>query len=83
VTGPEDEQRLRAEADPPGDPIFVALDAYKARFGDTVTVMGIPSDCLPVVIAELEAALRDGRKRTDADIRRALGWGELPPGAVI
>ena len=69
--------------DPPRDPLMDVLDAYKARFGGTVTVMGIPSAFYPMVIAELEAALRDGRKRTDVDIRRALGWGELPPGAVI
>ena len=29
--------------DPPRDPLMDVLDAYKARFGDTVTMVGIPS----------------------------------------
>jgi len=37
-----------------------AAYAYKARFGDTVTVMGIPSALYPVVIAELGARPGNG-----------------------
>ena len=75
---------IRAMADPPrGDPIFVALAAYKARFGDVPTVMGILSALFPELAAELRAAIADGRKRTDAEIRRAVGMALPPPSAEI
>jgi hypothetical protein len=43
--------------------------------------MGIPPVRYPELIAELQAAVRDGVPRNEGDIRRALGMGPLPPGA--
>ena len=43
--------------------------------------MGIPSARYPELIAELQAAVRNGVPRSGDDILRALGMGPLPPGA--
>ena len=85
MTGPEDEleRLLRAEALPPRDPFMDALEAYRARFGSTSTIMGLSSARYPELAAELWAAVRDGVPRSDADIRRALGMGSPPEGAEL
>ncbi len=82
---PEDEleRRLREEALPPRDPFTDALDAYRARFGETPTFMGLSSARYPALAAELWAAVRDGVPRSDADIRRALGMGSPPLGVEV
>ena len=77
------ERRLRKEALPPPDPLTDALAAYRARFRETPTIMGLSSGRYPELIAELWAAVRDGVPRSDADIRRALGMGSPPEGAEL
>ena len=67
----------------PPAPFLEALKAYRERFGDAPTVMGIPSARYPEIEAEMRRALEDGVPRTDGDFRRVLGYGELPPGAEI
>ncbi len=68
-------------ADPPRARLTEAVQAYRAKFGRMPPIMGIPSTRYPELIAELQAAVRDGVPRTEGDIRRALGMGPLPPGA--
>ena len=75
--------RLVKGASLPPDPFLEALKAYRERFGDAPTIMGIPSGRYPEIEAEMRRALEDGVPRTDSDFRRVLGYGELPPGAEI
>lgn len=58
-----------------------AVRAYRAQFGRMPPTMGIPATRYPELIAELQAAVRDGVPRSGDDILRALGMGPLPPGA--
>ena len=67
--------------DLPSAPLMEAARAYRAKFGRMPPTMGIPRARYPELIAELQAAVRDGVPRTEGDIRRALGTGPLPPGA--
>jgi hypothetical protein len=68
---------LRARADPPRDPLSMALEAYGAAFGDTPTVMGVGAAYYPALAAVLRQAV------TDAELRRRLGMTMPPPGAMI
>ena len=68
-------------ADPPRARLTEAVRAYRAKFGRMPPIMGIPSARNPELIAELQAAVRDGVPRSGDDILRALGMGPLPPGA--
>jgi hypothetical protein len=72
-----------SDADPPRDPLALAMDDHRARFGDMPTIMGIHSADYPAIAALLRQAVVDGRPLTDGDLRRALGMGDLPPGAEI
>jgi hypothetical protein len=65
----------------PSAPLMEAARAYRAMFGRMPPTMGIPPVRYPELIAELQAAVRDGVPRSEGDIRRALGMGPLPPGA--
>ncbi len=65
----------------PSAPLMEAARAYRAKFGRMPPTMGIPPARYPELIAELQAAVRDGVPRNEGDIRRALGMGPLPPGA--
>ena len=67
--------------DPLREPLTEAVRAYRAKFGRMPPTMGIPPARYPELIAELQAAVRDGVPRNEGDIRRALGMGPLPPGA--
>ena len=67
--------------DPLREPLTEAVRAYRAKFGRMPPIMGIPSARNPELIAELQAAVRDGVPRSGDDILRALGMGPLPPGA--
>ncbi len=67
--------------DLPSAPLMEAARAYRAKFGRMPPTMGIPPARYPELIAELQAAVRDGVPRSEGDIRRALGMGPLPPGA--
>jgi hypothetical protein len=82
VTHP-DPEAFRDEAFPPPDPFLEALKAYRERFGDAPTIVGIPSARYPEIAAEMRRALEDGAPRSDADFRRALGMKPPPPGADI
>ena len=75
------ERRLREEADPPPDPVMDAVDAYRARFGDTPWMIHIPEDRMPGWLAAIHDAVRTGRPLTEADMKRVVGFGYPPPGA--
>jgi hypothetical protein len=49
--------------------------AAGGKFGRMPPTMGIPSARYPELIAELQAAVRDGVPRSEGDILRALGMG--------
>ena len=67
--------------DLPYEPLMEAARAYRAEFGRMPAIMGIPSARDPELIAELQAAVRDGVPRSGDDILRAPGMDSLPPGA--
>ena len=69
--------------DPLREPLTEAVRAYRAKFGRMPPIMGIPSARYPELIAELQAAVRDGVPRSGDDILRALGMGAPPPGAEL
>ncbi len=81
MTGPD--PRLEDKVFPPSDPLTEAVRAYRAEFGRMPPIMGIPSARYPELIAELQAAVRDGVPRSGDDILRALGMGAPPPGAEL
>ena len=66
-------------ADPPRARLTEAVQAYRAKFGRMPPIMGIPSarnpELIAELIAELQAAVRDGVPRSEGDILRALGMG--------
>ena len=62
-------------SDPMRELLTEAVRAYRAKFGRMPPIMGIPSACYPELIAELQAAVRDGVPRSGDDILRALGMG--------
>ncbi len=76
------ERRLRAEAIPPPDPVMDAVDAYRARFGDTPWMIRIPEDQMPAWVAVIGEVARTGRPLTEADLRRVVGHGYPLPGAM-
>ncbi len=69
--------------DPLREPLTEAVRAYRAKFGRMPPIMGIPCARYPELIAELQAAVRDGVPRSGDDILRALGMGSPPPGAEL
>lgn len=76
-------RRTPTDADPPaGAPIFDAIEAYKAAFGEGPPVMGFGSSRIDALAALLREAVAEGRPLTDAQARHRLGMGSLPPGAM-
>ncbi len=76
------ERRLRAEAIPPPDPVMDAVDAYRARFGTTPWMIHIPQDRMPAWLEAIHDAVRTGRPLDEADLKRVVGFGHPPPGAM-
>ncbi len=73
---------------PPGDagrpvsPLGEAVGNYRARFGTTPWVWGIPEDRMPAWLDAIREATRTGRPLTEADMIRVVGFGYPPPGAM-
>ena len=63
-------------------PLADAVDAYRARFGDTPWMIHIPPDLMPAWMDAIREAVRTGRPLTEADLRRVVGFGYPPPGAM-
>ena len=58
--------------DLPSAPLMEAARAYRAKFGRMPPTMGIPPARYPELIAELQAAVRDGVPRNEGDIRETV-----------
>ena len=76
---------------PLGEAVAEAVENYRARFGTTPGVWGIPDDRMPAWLEAIHDALHAGRPLTEADLRRVVGsatrrrvvgFGYPPPGAV-
>ncbi len=83
MTRPDDEleRRLdRAELEP--SPEEAAVDAYRAKFGTTPWMWDIPPDRMEAWLEAIHQATRTGRPLGEADMKRVLGFGYPPPGAL-
>ena len=61
---------------------MAAISAYRARFGNTPWMIHIPEDRMPARLAAIHDAVRTDRPLTEADLRRAVGFGYPPPEAA-
>jgi len=60
-----------------------AIEAYREKFGDTPTTMGVPMKLLDEKAPEiLQNAVEDGEPLTDDEFLRGLGLNPLPDGAL-
>jgi hypothetical protein len=75
--------RFEAEAEAVRDPLTLALDAYRAAFGELPTIMGLESARYPGLIVVLREAVAEGQPLSDPELRRRLGMTMPPPGAEI
>ena len=68
-------------AGPPMSPLGEAVGNYRARFGTTPWVWGIPEDRMPAWLDAIREATRTGRPLTEADLERVTGLRMPPLGA--
>jgi hypothetical protein len=73
--------RVEAEEEEARDPLTLALDAYRAAFGETPTIMGLGAGRYSALAAVLRQAVAEGRPVSEAEIRCRLGMTEPPQGA--
>ncbi len=84
MTGPDPleelERRSRAEAFPSSNPVMDAVDAYRARFGDTPWMIHVPEDRMPAWLDAIREATRTGKRLSEVNMQRVVGFGYPPPG---
>jgi hypothetical protein len=69
-------------AEPVLSPMGAAVEAYRARFGDTPWTWDLPPGREAAWIAAIHQAARTGEALTEGDLERVTGRTPPPPGAV-
>jgi hypothetical protein len=81
---PRQRAALRAEADPPEDPLGPAVDAYRDRFGaGALPHLFLPAWTVPTAARVLRLAVARGRPVRGWTVARCCGIRQPPDGVML